>query len=271
MQTLGCGRALPRLADQGTNLNVRTEEKEGIKNKPLHKITFTQNLTFCLTAAPPTGTGEQGRDTAQTGALHTPPETLVSLFPLGADSPGADRPSWAHGGHTEGAMPTSAPHKAFQRGTGPPHQPHPGPHGGVSCHYVTHYQPTPQGKEPLTHHSLSRQNPASSCHAGHLHQPTRRGWAQHSCEQPQLRQGRQPSQVSALSSTALLTLPGRVCLLQWISNSSKNTPPNCIFLLLKGQCVRRKACSCSGSGHVAHEGLGVEEAELPCEQEVRSL
>lgn len=72
MQTLGCGRALPRLADQGTNLNVRTEEKEGIKNKPLHKITFTQNLTFCLTAAPPTGTGEQGRDTAQTGALRTP-------------------------------------------------------------------------------------------------------------------------------------------------------------------------------------------------------
>ena len=152
-----------------------------------------------------------------------------------------------------------------------PLQPHPGPHSGVSYHYVTHYQPTPQGKEPLTHHSLSRQNPASSCHAGHLHQPTRRGWAQRSCEQPQLRQGRQPSQVSALSSTALLTLPGRVCLLQWISNSSKNTPPNCIFLLLKGQCMRRKACSCSGSAHVAHEGLSVEEAELPREQEVQSL
>lgn len=35
--------------------------------------------------------------------------------------------------------------------------------------------------------------------------------------------------------------------------------------------MRRKACSCSGSAHVAHKGLGVEEAELPCEQEVQSL
>lgn len=75
MQTLSCGRALRRLADQGTNLNLWSEAKEGRKNKPSHKIIFTQSLTFCLTPVPPAGTGGQSRVRAQRRAVHIPPDT----------------------------------------------------------------------------------------------------------------------------------------------------------------------------------------------------
>lgn len=236
MQTLSCGRALRRLADQGTNLNLWSEEKEGRKNKPSHKIIFTQSLTFCLTPVPPAGTGGQSRVRAQRRAVHIPPETPVSLFPLRAGSRGANRPSWARGRHAEGTMHTSTPSKAFQRGTRPPQH--------TCCHTVTPQWgqlplrapvPThPTGKRAPRSPRPQQAEPSQHCHAGHLHQPTRRGQAQHSCEQPQLGQSRQPSQVAALSSTALLMLLGRVCLLPaaGISNSSKNIPPNWIFLLL---------------------------------------
>lgn len=69
---------------------------------------------------PPAGTGGQSRDRAQTRAVHIPSETPISLFPFRAGSFEPNQPSWAYGRHTEGTMPTSTPHKAFQRGTGPP-------------------------------------------------------------------------------------------------------------------------------------------------------